>query len=177
MTRGSYPVPVYNAALLECATEKEISKWHYNQIKNGFSGNCIISLNNGVPSDEDKDEIEHNLEEKFGGADNAGRMMLLFNDSKDNAATVEKLNDDKVDEKYLTLASHTKESIVTAWGIPPQLIGLSPEKTGFNSIEYKDALAIYLKTRVKPIQNEIVKSFEKIFGKDCLRINDYEVDC
>lgn len=93
-TRTTYPAPIYNAAITACEIEKQINTYHLNNLVNGFSSSAIISLNNGVPDDEQKDEIERGIFEKYSGAENAGRMMIVYNDSKENAVTVEKLDVD-----------------------------------------------------------------------------------
>ena len=164
ISRGVYPIPRYNGALNAVETSTEISKFHLNNILNNFSGNFIINFNNGAPSDDVQEEIERKLKAKFGGADNAGKFMIAFNDSKDNGVTVERIDDDEFDEKYQTLRTDTYKEIFIAFRAIPQLFGYSLEGTGFNKQEFVEAFELYNKTTVIPIQRDLQRTFNKIFG-------------
>lgn len=176
ITRGVYPIPVYGAAVLACETEKAINEFHLNNVNNNFSGSCIINFNNGQPTDEVKDEIERSINEKFSGYQNAGRTIISFNDSKDSATTIERLDSDDFDAKYQSLSEHTKDQIFTAFRINKNLLGLNADNIGFSSQEFNDAFRLFNKTVVKPIQKEIVGCFDKIFGqKDSVVITPFSL--
>lgn len=163
ITRGIYPIPRYNGALNALETSTEISKFHLNSILNNFSGNFIINFNNGQPSNDVQEEIERKVKDKFAGADNAGKFLIAFNDSKENGVTVERIQDDEFDKKYETLRTDTYKEIFVAFRAIPQLFGYSLEGTGFNKQEFDEAYLLYSQTTVQPIQKDIVRSFNKIF--------------
>lgn len=164
ISRGIYPIPKYNGALSAIETSTEISKFHLNSILNNFNSNLIINFNNGQPSEEVQEDIERRLKDKFSGANNAGKFMLAFNDSKDNGVTVERIQDDTFDKKYESLRTDTYKEIFIAFRAIPQLFGYSLEGTGFNKQEFVEAFELYNKTTVIPIQKDIIRTFNKIFG-------------
>lgn len=166
LSRGIYPIPRYNGALSAIETSTEISKFHLNSILNNFSGNFIINFNNGQPSTDVQEEIERKVKEKFSGADNAGKFILSFNDSKDNGVTVERIADDNFDKKYESLRTDTYKEIFVAFRAIPQLFGLNLENVGFNTQEYESAYLLYNQTVIIPIQKDIIRIFNKIFGVD-----------
>ena len=166
ISRGVYPIPRYNGALSAIETSTEISKFHLNSILNNFSGNFIINFNNGQPSADVQDEIERKVKDKFSGADNAGKFMLVFNDSKENGVTVERIQDDNFDKKYDALRDSTFKEIFIAFRAIPQLFGYNIENDGFNTQEYEAAFKLYNKTTVEPIQRDLKRVFDKIFGVD-----------
>lgn len=166
ISRGVYPIPRYNGALSAIETSTEISKFHLNSILNNFSGNFIINFNNGQPSIDVQEEIERKIKDKFSGADNAGKFLLAFNDSKENGVTVERIQDDNFDKKYDALRESTFKEIFIAFRAIPQLFGYSLEGTGFNSQEFTQAFQLYNKTTVEPIQKDLKRTFDKIFGVD-----------
>lgn len=166
LSRGIYPIPRYNGALSAIETSTEISKFHLNSILNNFSGNFIINFNNGQPSTDVQEEIERKVKEKFSGADNAGKFILSFNDSKENGVTVERIADDNFDKKYESLRTDTYKEIFVSFRAIPQLFGYSLEGTGFNKQEFQEAFLLYNQTTVIPIQNDIIRIFNKIFGVD-----------
>lgn len=175
LTRTLYPKPFYYAGIKSAECERSIDTYHLANIKNNFASNAIINLNNGVPDDEQKDEIERGVNEKFAGAENAGRVMIIYNDSKENAATIEKLADDSSDKKYEELAKRCKEVLFTCAGMNPVLVGIQPENNGFSKIEFMEAFNLYNKTRVQPLQQEIIRSFERLLGEGCITIEPFEI--
>lgn len=166
ISRGIYPIPRYNGALSAIETSTEISKFHLNSILNNFSGNFIINFNNGQPSNDVQEEIEGKIKAKFGGADNAGKFLVAFNDSKDNGVTVERIQDDNFDKKYNSLRTDTYKEIFIAFRAIPQLFGYNLDNDGFNTQEYESAFLLYNRTCVKPIQQDLQRTFSKVFGVD-----------
>ena len=165
VSRGVYPTPVYGAALVACELEKSINEFHLNNINNGFASNLIINFNNGQPNEEQKKEIERDVQEKFSGYQNAGRILLSFNDSDENATKVERLEGDDFDDKYSALAERSREQIFVAFRATPNLFGFPNQTTGFNEQEYASSFKLYNRTVVRPIQNVLIDAFDKVFGQ------------
>lgn len=165
-TRSTYPTPLYNAAITACELEKKINEFHLNEISNNFLTSKIINFNSGVPDDDLKNEIERNINEKFSGAENAGRILISFNNNKDSETTVTDLTQDDFGERYDALHKRSREEVFTAFRATPNLFGLPTETTGFNQQEFAEAFKLYNRTVVKPIQKVIVDTFDKIFGVD-----------
>ena len=165
-TRTTYPVPIYNAAITACELEKKINQFHLSEINNNFLTSKIINFNSGIPDDDLKNEIERNLNEKFSGSENAGRILISFNNNKDSETTVTDLPQDDFGERYDSLAKRSTSQIFTAFRATPNLFGLPTETTGFNQQEFAEAFKLYNRTAVKPIQKVIVDTFDKIFGVD-----------
>lgn len=161
-TRGIYPVPMYIGALKSVKISTEISNFHLNNIVKGFASNAIISFNNGDPDDDTKARIEKDIKEKFCGTDNAGSFLLLFNESKENAAEIAKIQDDKFDLKYDALAKSVKEDIFIAFRATPTLFGLPNENNGFSKQEYLESFELYNKTVVTPIQKDFERAFRSL---------------
>lgn len=161
-TRGIYPVPMYIGALKSVKISTEISNFHLNNITKGFASNAVISFNNGEPDEDTKARIEKDVKEKFCGTDNAGSFLLLFNDSKENACEIAKIQDDKFDLKYDALAKSVKEDIFIAFRATPTLFGLPNENNGFSKQEYLESFDLYNKTVVVPLQKDVERAFKSI---------------
>lgn len=175
-SRKVYPSCLYNAAIDAAEIERKINNFHLNEISNNFLTSKIINFNNGTPDEEQKNEIERAINEKFSGSDNAGRIMIAFNDNKDNAVTVENLGVDNFADRYNTLAERVVSQIFTAFRATPALFGLPNKTSGFNSQEYAESFKLYNRTTVKPIQKRIVDAFEKIYGAECITIKPFNLE-
>lgn len=163
-TRSTYGTPIWSAAVRNAMIENYITDYHLNEINNNFMTSKLISFNNGMPTDEVREEIEKNLVEKFSGTGNAGRTMISFADSRDNAPEVISLATDNFADRYNTLAERNMEQLFTAFRATPVLFGIVTKNNGFSTTEYSDSFKLFNKTVVSPIQDAIIDCFDKIFG-------------
>lgn len=161
-SRETYPIPIWNGAIKAATIECEIGKFHLNEIVNNFSGSAVINFNNGVPEDEQKDEIEKAINEKFTGSENAGRFLLSFNDNKDNQTTIARLSTDNFADRYNSLEKSVRQAMFTAFRANPNLFGIPTENLGFSSEEYESAFKLFNRTVIRPIQKMLVRTFDKL---------------
>lgn len=175
--RGVYPAPLWSAAVTDAETERKIDTFHLNEISNNFLGSMLINFNNGNPDDKVKEQIERDLEEKYGfGADNAGRIMLSFNENVTNRTTLERISSDDFDKRYEALAKRTREQIFVSFKAQPILFGLTSEtNTGFSTTEFADLFKLYNKVMISPRQDMLKRAFEKIYGADVLTITPFTI--
>jgi hypothetical protein len=171
-----YPLPVYAASVKACEIERLVDDYHLNSICNGFASSLIVNFNNGQPTDEMKEEIERDFDEKFTGSGNAGRVMFSWNKSKENATTFEVPPVTDFGEKYKALAENSREKIFTAFRAYPNLFGLSTA-TGFSIEEFDQAFKLYNRTAVRPVQRMIADAYDRIYGqRGVLNIVPFSLD-
>lgn len=161
---NTYPIPLWSAAVTAAQIETEVNKYHLNSICNGFSANYFIGMNNGIPSEQEANEIEQDMIDKFTGSNNGGRLMINFANDKEHSAEVMKLETDDAGERYKSLVERARQQIFTAFRATPTLFGLNQETTGFSDQDYSSAFKLYNKTFVGPIQKIIKRSMEYILN-------------
>lgn len=173
----TYPTPRYSGSIKACEIERQIDTYHLSSLENGFGGSYILNFLNGIPSDEQKEEIERNVNEKFAGASNAGRILINFANGKDNATTLQKLDTQDFGEKYKAAAERSKQQIFTAFRAIPALFGDVTATTGFNSQEFTESFKVFNRTVVRPIQQTICDSIDKIFGnRNSVNITPFSIE-
>lgn len=172
---ANYPTPIYEAAITSCEIEKSIDDYHLNNINNGFMGSVVVNLNNGTPDDEMKKEIEHMFTEKFTGKENAGRVVIAFNDDKEHAATIEKIDTEDFSERYNTLATRSRQNIFTAFRCTPTLCGIPTDNNGFSAEEYDQQYSLFYNTVIRPVQKLIVNKLKYVLNAD-LVIEPFKID-
>lgn len=163
-TSTTYPIPRYSGAIKSCEVEKRIDQLHLCGLANGFTPSAMINFNQGMPTDEQRAQLERDITEKFVGSENAGRILLNFSNGKENAATISKLDVVDYGAKYEAAAKRSREMIYTAFGANPCLFGLNTESNGFSEIEFIESFRLYNSTVIRSIQRMFADNFDKVFG-------------
>ena len=160
-----YGTPDYSGCTNWCLTDQMVSEFHLSNIKNGFAGSFFISMNNGVPTREERVQVERQISEKFSGATNAGKFVLTFSDSKEREPTITPISVSNADKQYLALQELLTQNILTGHRVTsPMLLGIK-DSTGLgnNADELNQAFEIYCNSVIKPFQANILKTLTKIF--------------
>ena len=161
-----YGTPDYSGCVNWCLTDQMVSEYHLANIKNGFSGSYFINFNNGIPSREERIQIERQIERKFAGATNAGKFVLTFSDGKENEPTITPISVSNQDKQYLALQELLVTNILCGHRITsPLLMGIRDTGGGLGSNvdELNSAFEVYQTTVISPFQANILKTLSKIF--------------
>lgn len=172
----TYPIPQHNSAIEYCMIEHQIADFQLNEVNNGFAANIMISFNNGIPTDEQQEEIEEMIDEKFGGYQNAGRPLINFANDKDHSIEVTKIDTDNFIDKYNVTLKNSQNKIFTSWRCNPNLCGVATESNGFNSEEYESSFKLFNRTVIRPIQSYIVQAINDIFDCDAVSIDPFSIE-
>lgn len=151
-----YSLPIWSSALKEVSILKKVADYHNNSMDNGFMGTYIINMNNGMPSPEDKAEIERLVNKKFCGSDNAGRVLISFNDGKDNEASLQSLSTEDTSNRYGDLIRSCKEALFTSFRASSQLFGCPDgSETALTATEYSYKLSLFIQFCLSPICRKV----------------------
>ena len=174
---STYGLPLWIAALKDAETERQLSEFNLSQLENSFFSSYLIGFNNGIPDDSTKSEIEKNINEKFCGSSNAGRVLISFSNSKDNAPELHKFEIDNFAQKFNTTSLRASKKLYESFGAQSVLFGVEKETTGFNSEDYKNAFKLYSRLRIRPLQVKMENLFKKVWGGDePITIEPFKID-
>ena len=163
-----YHTPDYQAGTNWCLTDQLISEFHLSNIRNGFSPNFWINFNNGIPTEEERFELEKKIQQKFTGASNAGKFVLTFSDDKTREPTLQPISLSDADKQYEVLNKLVIQNIMIAHRVTsPMLLGVKTEGQLGGRNELLDAYELYDNTVISPFQDVIMKCIRYI-----LDIND-----
>jgi capsid portal protein len=164
-SRELYGIPNWSSAIEDVQTSMEIKHYHLNAINNNFCPSAVMSFHNGIPTPNEKKELEKKVNEKFSGSTNAARLLMNFANDKEHGVEVSRLSEDNFDQRYNALSQSVKQNIFVAFRAQPMLFGADTDRTGFNAVEYENSFKLYQATVVAPKQREIEKAFAIIDGK------------
>ena len=170
-----YSPPDYSGALPFALVEEEIANYYINVVQNNFTPSTLINFNNGVPDENARYEIEQRIKTKFEGTNNAGRTILAFNDSKEMAATIEKVELSDAAEQYQFLSDEASKKLMVGHRVTsPMLLGIK-DSTGLgnNAEELKTASELFENTVIAPMQETILDACDEILAYNEIALNLY----
>ena len=162
---NSYYIPDYVSCNNWSLLDARISEFHLNNVSSGFSGSFMVNFSNGIPTQEERFQIEQSLADKFTGQNNAGKFILTFSDDKTRTPEIQAITPSDLDKQYLALQELLTSNICSGHRITSKtLMGLD-SKNGFssNADELNSAANFYHNTVIVGFQNQILKVLHKIF--------------
>jgi len=166
--------PDYVAATDWIQMELEIAQFHLSNITSGMTPSMHVGFSNGVPTDEERRTIERQLNAKFAGSGNAGKILITFNDGKETAPIIEPIQMNDAQSAWEGMSKQAVNQILAGHRVTsPILFGIRAEGGGLgnNADELRDAFSLFTNTVVIPFQNTLLKGLEKIF-----KVNDINLD-
>ena len=166
--------PDYVAATDWIQMELEVAQFHLSNITSGMTPSMHVGFANGVPTEEERRTIERQLNQKFSGSGNAGKILLTFNDGKETAPVIEPIQMNDAQSAWEGMSKQAVNQILAGHRCTsPILFGIRSEGGGLgnNADELRDAYSLFNNTVVVPFQNTLLKGLDKIF-----RINDINLD-
>ena len=180
MIRDKNPALFYGFALDYVAAtdwiqmELEIAQFHLANITSGMTPSMHVGFSNGVPTEEERRTIERQLNQKFAGTGNAGKILITFNDGKETTPTIEPIQMNDAQNAWVEMSKQSVNQILAGHRVTsPILFGIRAEGGGLgnNADELRDAFSLFTNTVVVPFQNTLLKGLEKIF-----HVNDINLD-
>ena len=171
-----YGLPDYVGSTNYIELDREVSSFHLNNIKNGLFPSMMLAFNNGIPSDEERRTIERHVNDKFSGSNNAGRLLISFNDGSDNAPQLTPVNPNDNDGMYEFLATECTTKILAGHRITsPLLFGIRGQGDGFgnNAEELRDSFSLFQNTVIKPFQRTLLDGLQPLFETNGIDLDFY----
>jgi hypothetical protein len=174
---GSYyysPVD-YQGSLPYSELEEEIANYHINNIKNGLAPSMIINFNNGIPPQEEQDNIDFAIKQKWSGSNNAGKYILAFNDDSQKAASIEPVTLSEAHLQYEFLSRESTQKILVGHRITsPMLFGIKDNTgLGSNADEIKNAYNLLDNVVIRPKQEQIADGIDQLLAYNKVNLDLY----
>ncbi len=163
----TYSYPGYMGALNAIQTDIEISKYHLSTITNGMFASKMISFFEGIPTEEEKREIEKGFKSKFTGSENAGNIVLNFGKDPNKRPQLDDLSSTELDKHFDILSKSVQQEIFCGHQVvSPMLFGIRIEGQLGGRSEIRDAYEIMKSTYVNDKQQALELLFAEVTGKE-----------
>ena len=157
---GVYPLPPYQHCLQYIEIDVEIANFHNNNIRNGFSNGTLVQLFKGQPSQEIAYEFERKFKAKTTGTDNAGGVLIQFNEQNEKEATINHLQPSEMDKQFLQLNETVQDEIFVGHNFPKILLGYATEGALGQRNEMIQAYELLHKSYINRRQSKIETCLE-----------------
>ena len=156
-----YGIPEYMSAANYIMADAALSQYYNNYIHNNFSANLALRFPT-EPTEEKKEELYENLRKSFGGAENAGNILLLFGENGvvPEINSIESVNADL----YNSVVDIIKLALVSANRLTSPILAGIATSSGFSS-KSDEMIAAYTLYKLTVINSErafLLKGFNKM---------------
>ena len=159
-----YPKPDYIGSIDYIELDKEIGKYHINNIKNGLAPSFTIHFKNGVPAQEERLRIRNDIERQLAGATNAGKFIVTYSDSPERKPDFEPFPLSDADKQYQFLSSEVSDKIMVGHRVVSSaMFGVKTAGQLGNTQELEIASELFDRQVIKPYQRIVKSALESIF--------------
>jgi len=152
---GVYPLPPYQHCLQYIEIDVEIANFHNNNIRNGFANGTLVQLFKGQPTEEIAYNFERKFKQKTTGTDNAGGVLIQFNEMNEKSAEIAHLQPSDMDKQFLQLNETVQDEIFIGHNFPKILLGYATEGALGQRNEMIEAYELFHKSYVNRRQEKI----------------------
>lgn len=146
----------------------EASKWLMSLLQNGGAPSGALKVDKETElTDDQYHRLKSDIDEKYTGAKNAGRPLLLEGGMDWQQMGLSPQNMSIIETKY-----SSARDISLALGVPPLLLNIQGDSTYSN---YSEARLAFYEETVIPLAKHIVSEFNSWF-KDELQGNKFDLD-
>lgn len=160
-----FPVPSYLSGIPWARVEGELGNTAINHFKNGLSDITVINYNQGRQETPEAAKAEADKVRKMAtGSSNASNVVVSFNDSIEEAVTVDRISPPDLNQQNVFYAEEAERKIQIAHGMPSILFSNSQSGSGFsnNAEEYSMALKILYRKKINPIREILTSGLKKV---------------
>ena len=159
-----YPKPDYIGSIDYIELDKEIGKYHINNIKNGLAPSFSIHFKNGVPTQEERFKIRNDIERQLSGATNAGKFIVTYSDSPDRKPDFEPFPLSDAHNQYQFLSTEVADKIMVGHRVVSSaMFGVKTAGQLGNTQELEVASMLFDRQVVKPYQKVVERALESVF--------------
>ena len=160
-----YGSPGYMSVVNDIRLAHQISLFHLSNILQGGLPGLWVNFPNQIPeSSEEQRRMLQMIEDRFAGAEGAGRTMVSFSDGGELAPQITQIPTNTHDGYYTEIFDLTTRQILSGHKVSSGLlIGLNNGGgLGSNADEIKNSFQLFLNTTIKPIQDELIGQLNPI---------------
>lgn len=167
-----YGLPDYLSALQSALLNESATLFRRKYYLNGAHAGSIIYMTDPMANETDVENLKEQLNQAKGKG-NFKNLFLYAPDGKENGIKVISLSDVVAKDEFLNIKNTSRDDLLAAHRIPPQLMGIIPTNaSGFGDVE--QAGKVFFINEIKPLQQKLLAINDWV-GQEVIRFTPYEL--
>lgn len=167
-----YGIPEYIAALQSAWLNENATLFRRRYYKNGTHAGYIMYLTDAAHNTDDVSAIREAVKSGKGLGNFKNLFMYAPGGQKDGLQIIP-LSDVSAKDEFFNIKNVTRDDILAAHRVPPQLMGVMPNSTGgFGAVE--PAAKVFAVNELKPLQAKMMQINEDL-GIEAVKFNEYDM--
>lgn len=168
-----YGIPEYLSALSSAWLNESATLFRRRYYKNGSHAGYIMYITDEAHDTKDIDALREAIK-KSKGPGNFRNLFMYAPNGKPDGLKVIPLSEVAAKDEFFNIKNVTRDDILAAHRVPPQLMGIVPNVTGgFGSIS--DAAKVFNINEIKPLQSKL-RAINNWLGEEVIQFKDYDLD-
>ncbi|HBV93079.1 phage portal protein [Pantoea agglomerans] len=168
-----YGLPEYLSAIPSTLLNESATLFRRKYYLNGSHAGFIMYMTDAAQNQEDVDNIRKAMKSAKGPGNFRNLFMYSPNGKKDGIQIIP-LSEVAAKDEFLNIKNVSRDDMMAAHRVPPQMMGIIPNNTGgFGDVE--KASRVFVRNELMPLQ----KRFEELnnwLGEDVIRFAPYVLD-
>ena len=167
-----YGVPEYLAALQSAFLNESATLFRRKYYLNGAHAGSIIYMTDPTQNKDDIQSIKDQIKQTKGTGNFKNLFVYIPNGKKDGFQVIP-LSDAVSKDDFLHIKNASRDDVLAAHRVPPQLMGIVPNNTGgFGDVE--KATKVFFVNEIIPLQ-ERLKEINERLGIEVITFSEYKL--
>ncbi|MGO4222146.1 phage portal protein [Lysobacter sp. TAF61] len=167
-----YGVPEYMSALQSALLNESSTLFRRKYYINGSHAGYILYMSDPSQTEDDINAVREALRNSKGPG-NFRNLFLYSPNGKKDGVQVIPISEVAARDEFLGIKDATRDDILAAHRVPPQLLGIVPKNTGgFGAVE--PAAKVFVKNELEPLQSRFCEINDWI-GEEVISFSPYEL--
>lgn len=165
-----YGLPEYLSALHSAWLNESATLFRRKYYENGSHAGFILYMTDAAQNQDDVDAMRKALRDSKGPGNFRNVFMYAPNGKKDGLQILP-VSEVAAKDEFFNIKSVTRDDMLAAHRVPPQLLGIVPNNTGgFGAVE--PAAKVFAQNELEPLQARFMQLNEWI-GEEVIKFNPY----
>lgn len=165
-----YGLPEYLAAIPSALLNESATLFRRKYYLNGSHAGFIMYMSDPAQNQSDVDNIRNALKQAKGPG-NFRNMFMYSPAGKKDGIQIIPLSEVAAKDEFLNIKNVSRDDMLAAHRVPPQMMGIIPNNTGgFGDVE--KASKVFVRNELNPLQKRFFE-FNEWIGDEIIKFNDY----
>lgn len=167
-----YGIPEYLSAIASALLNESATLFRRKYYLNGSHAGFILYLTDATQQQEDVDNLREALKNAKGPGNFRNLFVFAPNGKKDGLQVIP-VSEVAAKDEFMSIKNVTRDDLLAAHRVPPQLMGIIPNNTGgFGDVE--KAAQVFARNELVPLMNRY-RQLNDWLGEEVIRFEPYTI--